>query len=89
MSQGSRTETEDESNRAAVTAPRVVLSELVPEGRALIPVQAAGRVYIAVRPDAELEQVVRELNDHIEHAYAVGYVVPYNAQGESRERPAV
>lgn len=89
MSQGSPTETDDESSRTVAAAPQVILSELVPEGRALIPVQAAGRTYLAVHPDAKVEQLVQELNAHIQHAYAVGHVVPYTAQGEARERPVV
>ena len=88
MSHGVRTETEDEASQAPAV-PQVVISELVPEGRALIPVQTAERLYIAVRPDAEVKQIVQELNDHIQHAYATGLVVPYTAGGEARPRPEI
>jgi len=89
MSQGTRTEPEDESSRPAAAVPQVVISELVPDGRALIPVQAAGQTYLAVHPHAEIKQLVDELNTHIQHAYAVGYVVPYPTGGETRERPII
>lgn len=88
MSQGSRTETDDESSRGAAGVPQVVISELVPEGRAIIPVQAAGRTYLVVHPDAELKQLVQELNDHIQHACAVGYA-QFNGEVETRTRPIV
>ncbi|AZM91480.1 hypothetical protein [Streptomyces sp. W1SF4] len=89
MSHGVRTETEDEANQALAAVPQVVISDLVPEGRALVPVQTSDRLYIAVRPDAEVKQLVQELNDHIQHAYGTGLVVPYNADGETRPRPTV
>ncbi|MFF4576871.1 hypothetical protein ACFY15_00440 [Streptomyces sp. NPDC001373] len=52
-----------------------------------MPVQTATRLYLAVRPDAEVKQLVQELNDHIQHAYATGLVVPYASEGEARPRP--
>ncbi|MFD9369608.1 hypothetical protein ACFWA6_18215 [Streptomyces sp. NPDC060020] len=89
MSQGARTETEDEPSRTNAAAPQLVISELVPEGRALIPVQTAERTYLAVHPEAELKQLVQELNDHIQHSHAVGFTVTYNGAMETRDRPTV
>jgi hypothetical protein len=85
MSHGTRTEAEDDVSSAAV--PQVVISDLVPEGRALIPVQTPTRTYLAVRPDAEIKQLVQELNEHIEHAYAVGHIRPGEIHASTREHP--
>lgn len=88
MSHGVRSETEDETSQAAPAgAPQFIVSELVPEGRALIPVQTAERTYLAVHPDAEIGQLVQELNAHIQHAHAVGFAVPYNGAVEMRPHP--
>lgn len=88
MSQGTRTET-GEASHAAATAPQFIVSELVPEGRALIPVQTAGRTYLVVNPNAEIGQLVEELNAHVQHAQAVGFVVPYNGVPEGRDHPSI
>ncbi|MCX4540452.1 hypothetical protein [Streptomyces sp. NBC_01565] len=88
MSHGAHTEAEDDSSSSTdIAVPQVIISELVPEGRAVIPVQAAGRTYIAVHPEAEVKQLVHELNGYIQHAYAVGHVVPWGPSAETRERP--
>ncbi|MFD4738668.1 hypothetical protein ACWCYZ_16905 [Streptomyces virginiae] len=66
----------------------VIISPLVPDGYAMIPVQLQGRTVLALHPDHASDQLAKELADHLAHATRVGTVVLYNPlDGESRPHP--
>ncbi|MET9465849.1 hypothetical protein ABZY44_13780 [Streptomyces sp. NPDC006544] len=67
----------------------VVVSALVPDGYAMIPIQLKGKTVIAVHPDHGSEQLAKELTHHLAHATRVGMAVLYNPVDEVRPRPEV
>ncbi|MFE9845841.1 hypothetical protein [Streptomyces goshikiensis] len=66
---------------------QVIVSDLVPDGCAMIPIQMADRTVIAVHPAAPIPQLVDALQAHAEHSLAVGFAFPYNAPTELRPHP--
>ncbi|MCY0921878.1 MULTISPECIES: hypothetical protein [unclassified Streptomyces] len=68
----------------------VIVSPLVPDGHAMVPVQVRGRTVLALHPDHGTEQLAKELTDHLAHATRVGMAVLYNPlDDEPRSRPEV
>ncbi|MBT2449432.1 hypothetical protein J7F03_20540 [Streptomyces sp. ISL-43] len=51
---------------------QVVISPLVPDGRAMIPIQMADHTVLAVHPDHVSKQFADELQHHFAHAEQVG-----------------
>lgn len=62
---------EDSASHTAARA-RIVISDLVPDGKTMIEVERPGETVIAVHPDHMSEELAREWNLHLEHATRSG-----------------
>lgn len=67
----------------------VVVSALVPDGYAMIPIQLSGKTVLALHPDHGSEQLAKELSNHLAHATQVGTAVLYNPVEELRAHPEI
>lgn len=62
---------DDKVSRSAAHA-RIVISDLVPDGKTMIEVECPGETVIAVHPDHISPELAREWNAHLAHATRSG-----------------
>jgi hypothetical protein len=87
MSQGASTESAAQASSEDGEL-QILVTELVPDGRAMIPVQVAGHTVLAVHPSHISHQLADELQHHFAYAQHVGLLSTPHLDAEVRPRPA-
>lgn len=78
----------DARDRPRPQQVQVLISPLVPDGRAMIPIQMADCTVLAVHPAAAIPQLVDELQHHFAHSEQVGLLAAQHLPGvEVRPHP--
>lgn len=80
---------EDSKTEQPASRARIVLSDLVPDGRCMVPVERPDEVVLVIREGEMSPALVDELNRHFEHAEHVGLWTRTSPMGRPAGHPPV